>query len=498
MLNKRAYSYLLIILVLSLALRLYFSLQSSHFSSDEAYFHTRHVQYILDNKVPMTYDPLSYSGREIPYPPLYHYIIAAFSWLFKVELILKVLPAIFAVITSLIIYFIAYELTKDKIAALFSSLFSAFIPVFIATTLNSASIYSIVMPVFFFIIFCMIKLREERTYLVYLAIFSILFPLMHSSSFLLLLSMVVYSLILVSENLLIRKTMKEVMIFSALAILFIQFLIFKKAFLTYGISILWQNTPDNILASYLQSFSFTQAVYGIGILSSVLGIVAIFLIFFTSRKESHILIVSIFLSTLVAILSRLLSPGDGILFLSLTLAILSSLTISRLLSYIDISKISRKRNYFIYSIILLSLVLAVFPSILAAGSAMRDVPAEIDIEALAWIRDNINDTITIAALPEEGNLIANLANKSVVADSYYLLAPDPGERIMALSRLYESKSEFEALDITQRFGIDFIFVSEKAKSKYNITDLGYITSVKRCFDRRKYEDFGKIYQVRQC
>ena len=129
--NKRAYSYLLVILALALILRIYFSFQSSYFSSDEAYFNIRHTQYILDNVKPMSYDELSYSGRQIQYPPLFHYLLAVFSLIFPIAIVAKILPALFAVATSFVIYLISYEMTKDNVAALFSALFSSFIPIFL-------------------------------------------------------------------------------------------------------------------------------------------------------------------------------------------------------------------------------------------------------------------------------------------------------------------------------------------------------------------------------
>ncbi len=496
--NKRAYSYLLVILALALILRIYFSFQSSYFSSDEAYFNIRHTQYILDNAKPMSYDDLSYSGRQIQYPPLFHYLLAVFSLIFPIAVVAKILPAIFAVAASFVIYLISYEMTKDNVAALFSALFSAFIPIFFQRTLNSASVYSLAILMFFLIIYCLIKLREERAYLVYFVFLSVLFPLTHPVSFLFLLSLLIYSLTLVSESLIIRRTLKEAIIFSTLSILFIQFLIFRKSFLTNGPSILWQNIPQYVLDMQLNNFSLTQSIYSIGILSSIFGAIAILLIVFTSRKDSHILLVSVVLSTLASILMKLISLEEGLLFLSLTLALLSSISISKLLNYLDITKIASKKSYIVYSIVLLSLISFVVPSIFAAREVMASVPEKIDIEALEWIGNNLEGDLVIAAMPEEGNLVSYYTGKKNVADEYYVLAPDPERRLRSLESLYRTGSEFEALDIAQNNNIDIIFISEKAKSKYGIEDLSYVDGVRRCFDRRKYDDFAKIYQVRKC
>ena len=499
MLNKKTLGLLAIIFLLAFSLKLYFSLSNKNFSSDEAYFSLRHSQYIKENLLPMTYDGLSYSGREISYPPLFHYLLAFISFLMPLELAAKILPAFLTSLTSIIVFLLSYELTKDSNSSLIAALLSVFIPIFFTRTLNSASPLSLAIPLFLLALYCLIKLREERTYLTYFIFIAVLFPLAHSSSFLLLLTMIIYSMTLLSEGFVVRRTLKEAIIFSSLAILFIQFLIFKDAFLSYGLSIAWQNAPQDVLASYFNDINLAQSIYNVGILSTIFGFLAILLIIFTSRKDSHMLLVSSVLAVLILVFSRLMLPIDGLVFLSIILAVLSSISLSRLSSYLNLSKLAGKKKYFSYSILVLAIFLSFLPSILASRQVMREVPADADIEALAWIRDNLEGDFIMAALPEEGNFIAYLTGKKNLADTYFVLAPDAEKRINDLSRLYQTTSEFEALDITQRNNIEFIFLSEKAKKKYNINDLVYYgSSIKKCFDRRKYEDFGKIYQVRKC
>ncbi len=446
----------------------------------------------------MSYDEHSYAGRELSYPPLYHYLLALFSLLFPLATVAKILPAILASISVLFVYLISYEITKDRLASLFASLLAAFAPLFIERTVNSASVYSLVIPMFFFMIYCLIKLREERAYLVYFVFLSILLPLAHPTSFLLLLVLIVYSLILASERLAIRRPVKEAIIFSILAILFIQFLIYRTAFLSSGISILRQSIPTQILEKEFLNLSLTQSIFDIGIIASIFGLIAMFIIFFTSRKDSHMLIVSIILATILSMLLGFLLPKEGMLFLALTLAILSSISLAKLSGYLNLTKLAHKKGYFISSIIFLSVILSIIPSYIAAENAMKNVPAEIDIEALAWIQENIEGNTVIAALPEEGNLIIYSTGKSNVMDDYYILAPDPADRFAALERLFTTTSEFEALDIANSYNLGYLFLSEKAKAKYSISDIAYSDSIRKCFDRRKYDDFGKIYQVRKC
>ena len=131
-------NYLLIgIFLFTLAFRLYFSLQTNYFSSDDAYFNIRHTNYIIENFKPIYYDELSYGGRYVLYPPLFHYFLAIFI---LIPFALKIIPEILLASLVFFVYLIAKEITKDENAALFSALISAFIPLYISETLNQVSI----------------------------------------------------------------------------------------------------------------------------------------------------------------------------------------------------------------------------------------------------------------------------------------------------------------------------------------------------------------------
>src|SRR3989344_5680073 len=105
MLKKiKEHYFLILIFILVFAFRLYFVFQSNNFSSDEAYFHLRHVNSILSEGKILFYDELSYGGRFVLYPPLFHMLLAYLT--FGNLLLLKILPALFA---SLMV-FVAYAI----------------------------------------------------------------------------------------------------------------------------------------------------------------------------------------------------------------------------------------------------------------------------------------------------------------------------------------------------------------------------------------------------
>ncbi len=97
---------LIIILLLTLAFRLYFTFSTQSFSSDESYYHFRLISHVIENKLPMFYDKFSYGGYEIFYfyPQLFHILVALFSF---IPFYLKIIPILMASSTVVMIYLIA-------------------------------------------------------------------------------------------------------------------------------------------------------------------------------------------------------------------------------------------------------------------------------------------------------------------------------------------------------------------------------------------------------
>ena len=128
--------YLILIILFVLAFRLFFVFQTDNYSSDESYFHLRYINHILEEKNPLFYDDLSYGGRPVVYPPLFHYILALLSF---VPFAFKILPAIFISSLIIIAYLISKEIYANKTINLLIALLAGFIPVILSQTLNQIS-----------------------------------------------------------------------------------------------------------------------------------------------------------------------------------------------------------------------------------------------------------------------------------------------------------------------------------------------------------------------
>ena len=150
---------LVIIFLLTLSFRLYVSFTNSTFSSDDSYFNLRVAQHIIENKSPLVYDELSYSGRSFIYPQFFNYLLALFSFIPEYE---KIIPAILISLMVFIIYLISKRITNNANASLFISFISAFIPIEVRTTVNQISVYSLVIPIILLMILCLLNLETKK------------------------------------------------------------------------------------------------------------------------------------------------------------------------------------------------------------------------------------------------------------------------------------------------------------------------------------------------
>src|SRR3989344_2619308 len=138
---------LLILFLFVFGFRLYYTFQYDNFNTDEAYFHLRRIDYFLENQKLLYFDELSYGGRLIFYPPLFHIIMALIS--FGSIFILKLIPELLFSSLVFIIYKIAKEISGSEYSAIFAAAISSFIPILFTETLNNLSVYSFVIPLLF-------------------------------------------------------------------------------------------------------------------------------------------------------------------------------------------------------------------------------------------------------------------------------------------------------------------------------------------------------------
>ncbi len=483
---RRSYRVLILIFLVVLFARLYFSFQTSYLDNP-GYLMERYTENILENGKPLFYDQLSYNGREVLYSPLWHYILSIFSLIFG-DLALKLVPALFSSLLVFVVYFLSKKIVDNDELALFIALMSGFIPVVFVDSLISVSIYSLAIPIMFYLIYLFMDLDEKNVNK--FVIFSFFLSLLHPVSILFSLGLLAYYLLSSSENMKIEGLKGEVMVFNFISTFFIQFLIYKKAFLEYGFGVIWHNVPSQILGSYFD-FDILGMMYRVGALTLVFGLVGI-MVGGVKKKDKILLLSGFVLATLILLWLRLLDPRIGMMFLSVALVVANAFTLNIFLSYLGKTKLPYYRLSFVMIVLgLIVLSLAVPSFVFASKYVKENVPSAYEILVLEWIEKDALPDVTIVAPLGKGHIITGVAGKRTVLDDNFLLAPETSERYKDVERLYSTKSEVEALEIIAKYNIDYVFIPIETELEYGEIRWIYDES---CF---KGIFFGtpKVYQV---
>ncbi len=465
---KQSTKYLIGIFLLVLTFRLYFVFQTDNFSSDDAYFNIRQGEYVKENFIPMFYDELSYGGRYLLYPPLFSYLIAPFV---EINILLKIIPEILLSLVIFFIYLITREISGDDKSALIATIISSFIPLFINQTLNQVSSYGLTLIVMLYMVYCFMRIKEGNN-LIYFIILSFILPLLTPSAFFFGVALAFYLIFLYAEDIEIDNLNKEAIILATFLILFIGFLIYKKAFLSYGFDIIYQNVPNILISSYFKSFSLLDLIYETGIIPLMLGGFAIFYGVIKERKNNIILLSMFLLIDLLLLSLGWVNLGFGLIFLGLIAGVLSSLSIARFFKFLLLTKFEKSRGYFFVFGIILIIFFLIIPSYYAGKEVIKNTVSDEEIESLRWVRENIKDGNVLGNV-YEGNMINAIAKKGSVADNLFLLAKNPGQRVEDIETVYTISTGALASEILQKYGVQYIFLSNKTKEMYNIEDLAY-------------------------
>lgn len=483
---KREHKLLLLIFLIVLSFRLFFVFQTANFSSDDAYFNIRHTKYINLYLTPLIHDDLSYGGRTIINSQVYHYFLSFFN-AFDTTFAFKILPEILLALLVIAVYLIADSITKNPLAALISAFLSGFVPISITQTLNQVSIYSVILPLFFYQFYCMLNLETKISQFI---IGSILLPLIHPIGFIFSIMMIVYILLLELDYTSPEPLAKEAVLFSAMIGLLANLIIYKKVFLSSGLYAVWQNIPQELLSTYFKNINVLDIMLNIGIVTLIFGVLGLLFGIYRQRNRIVYLLSAMIITDFTMLFSRMINFQVGIMFLGLLLAITASIGFDRFIKYIEFTKFSKAKPYLVTLLILFVLLTAVLPTYFAANKLIKNTLSQQEINALAWVRDNTLDDKTVLGNIDEGNYITYFAKRKNVIDSQFLLAPN---RYSDVNEAFTTESLVKALQILGKYKVDYIYLSERANNAYSNKAMKYINN--ECFRELYSNEHAKVYKV---
>lgn len=489
--KKRQLWCVLGITILALVLRLVFAFSVPHLTGDDAYFHFRQVDAILQSGLPLFDDPFSFSGRLQVFLPAYDYLLSLFAFVLGLTFALKIVPNVLMVLVIPLVYWISKEMTKDGTAAMISAFAAAFIPVAFSQTVNSVVIEALILPLVFYLLYCFMR-SSERAFLYQFIVLAFIVPMASALSFFVVLGFLLYLLLIKLEYRQQSRVELELILFFTALVIWVEFLVYKNAFLFHGYRVIWQNIPGEILQGYFAQTSIVGAVKGIGVVPLLLGTVAVYRYMFRQKSRELYLFVAFTIAVTVLLWLRLINLSTGLMLLGSLIAVLMGFSFRDFFAYIDKTKTARFKWIFFVGLVLVIFVTSLVPSFVLANQQVRRALSQDDVNALRWLEKNTPVDSVVVGTSSEGELISALAKRKNIADQHFFLIKNPQLIFNDIKAIYTSIFQTPALERLDKYHVNYVYVSD-ARQKFGIDRLKYADP--NCFPL-VYDAAVKIYEVR--
>ncbi len=482
--RKTAY-WLIAIVLITFISRLTFALLVPNFTY-ESYFHLRQVEYIEQTGLPLFSDPLSYGGRNLTFLPLFHYLMALFALIIPLKIVATILPNIFLSLLPIIVFFISRTISKSEEGSLFAALLTGFLPILFSTA-NSFSTETLLLPLLFLTIYAFLHISERKYLYIYIITF-LISSLTSPVTFLLIMGFIIYILLSILESKKIDKAEVEVILFSFLFFVWIQFLFFKRLFAQEGLSFIWQNVPKAIISEYFPTISLPQAVVLVSVVPFLAGIYVVYRALFQLHNTRAFLLISFVISTSLLAWFRLIPFQISLMFFGVVLAILFSTFYEELRQYLAKTKFVKK-NWLAVCMVLLLIPTMFLPAALSA-SRSEITPTDNEILAFQWLADHTPEKAGVLARLDEGHLITYYSSRRNMIDDQFRLIKDVNSRFEDVNVLYHTTFQTQAIGLLDKYNIQYIVLTSHAQETEKLEKFRYLT--KKCFDL-VYNNFEENY-----
>ncbi|MFA5142424.1 MAG: hypothetical protein WC471_05650 [Candidatus Woesearchaeota archaeon] len=474
---KKEYLLLFIIFCAVFGTRLYFAFQTEEFSP-RGYFEERQIQHILDTGLPMIYDELSYSGRDMIVSPVYYYLMALFSAIVGIDISMRVVPNLLISLLVFIIFFIVKDITKSNFASLYSSFFVGFIPILASATLLSAPSESLAFPIIFLSLYFFMNLHEEKN-LNYFITTILVLPFIAPVSLTILMSFIFYFVFMNLDNVNINKMEVEASLFAILFMTLAYFVQFKEALIYNGADIIWQNIPEKILNEYFIGVDVLSYVVAVGIIPLIFGIYTIYMYTFKINNPKLYLFIGFSASLFLLLWLKFIRPEVGLSLIGITLIILSGEGLRSFNMYLKETKLAKSHTLIFSLILIVFIFTSVNNTIASSENEVNNVPDDNMLGALDWLKVNAPANSIVLSKLEYGHLITGIAGHRNVLDDNFILIESPDIILDDVDNFLEAKSVVDSVKILNKYNVDYLLLP---KEKYK-----FLESNNNCF-RKKYSN----------
>lgn len=476
--------FVLFCVVLTLRLIIAFQSDAPDF---EGYDTLRKGQFTAETGKPLYDDELSYGGRERIFPPLWSYIIAFFGSFLPMTWVIKIIPNILTASIVFPAFWLVQWMTKKTGIALICAGLTGLAPALFFISINDGTSVGFALSLIVLSMYLFLRSRKQGVYLHALLITLVVLTLLSYMSLVLLGCLFVYFLLLSVQRIKTTKKEGEIFLFYAFFSLWFLMVSLKKALVTHGANVFWQNVPVAELNSLFSRLTVVEAISSTGIIILISGVIAIYYGLASTQKKSVVLATSILMGAAALMWFKLIALTTGLALLAISLTITSSIAFAMLYDFFSQTKASKAKWWIISVIVGVSLLL-LLPTLFS--SKIIDVPLDGHIKVTEWAKDNLADDAVIVTVPKEGFLVEYVAEKKVVMDTDYLLVENIEERYSDVQRIFQTNFMTERVSLMQKYDATHILVSPISQFFAGVEN---ISLEEDCFRHlRSFEEEGEV------
>ena len=158
--------------------------------------------------------------------------------------------------------------------------------------------------------------------------------------------------------------------------------------------------------------------------------------------------------------------------------------IGEFLIYINRTKISRLKYTLIFIILIILLLNNIGSSYILIKSKKDLMLDDEQINELNDIKKIIDKDCSVLTLPNEGSLFYYFTSCRVLSNNNFMFIENPNKFYEDLNDMYKKYSIFEFLALTDKYRINYIYFSKRAKDKFGIDEPNVIKLEKKsgCFE----------------
>lgn len=307
----------------------------------------------------------------------------------------------------------------------------------------------------------------------------------------LLLGFGVYLLLCFLEHQELRAEEREVIIFSIIFYVWLQLLFFKDILLKEGPEFVWQNIPSQIINQYFPKISLVEALLSVSIIPFLVGLYVVYHSLFTSKEKTVFLLLSCAIAAALLAWFRFIEFQTALAFFGMVLAVLFSLFYQASHQYVQKTKVFWLPRAFPALVAVLLAASLWYPA--AVQTLHQDLPTPEEITAFQSLRHYASGNNKALALLKEGHLVTYYGGVKNLMDDQFSLVENE-ERFRDITTLYTTQFQTEALDLLEKYDIDYLILTSSAQEEMGLERFSYLTP--ECF-ALKYKNTSRIYE-RKC